>query len=118
MCSVLNRHSDDKQSSPLRSPASIRLGTISFDRSHRISHTGAVHSAAWSPDGKRLATGSHDNTAKVWDVDGGQEVLTLRGHRGSMNSVAWSPDSTRLVTGSNDETVKIWDAAGGQWVKL
>ena len=33
---------------------------------------------AWSPDGKRLATGSRDGTAKVWDAASGQELLTLK----------------------------------------
>jgi WD40 repeat protein len=38
-----------------------------------------VISIAWSPDGKRLATGSWDNTAKVWDAVSGRELLTLEG---------------------------------------
>ncbi len=71
-------------------------------------------SVAWSPDGKRLATGSDDQTAKVWDAASGKELLTLRGHAGSVYSVAWSPDGKRLATGSWDKTAKVWDAASGQ----
>ncbi len=43
-------------------------------------HSYYVSSVAWSPDGKRLATASEDNTAKVWDAETGKELLTLRGH--------------------------------------
>jgi WD40 repeat protein len=67
-----------------------------------------VNSVAWSPDGKRLATGSSDKTAKVWDAASGQELLTLRGHDGSVTSVAWSPNGKRLATGSYDKTAKVW----------
>ena len=42
----------------------------------------AVCSVSWSPDGTRLATGSADETAKVWDAAGGRELLTLKGHTG------------------------------------
>ncbi len=43
-------------------------------------HYGLVTSVAYSPDGKRLATASVDQTAKVWDAETGEELLTLRGH--------------------------------------
>ncbi len=43
-------------------------------------HSGDVNSVACSPDGKRLATASADQTAKVWDAATGKELLTLRGH--------------------------------------
>jgi WD40 repeat protein len=76
-------------------------------------HTGRVVSVAWSPDGKRLATGSEDQTAKVWDAVSGQGVLTLKGHIEAVTSVAWSPDGKRLATGSLDQTAKVWDAASG-----
>ncbi len=69
---------------------------------------------AWSPDGTRLATGSWDGTAKVWDAAGGRELLTLKGHTSHVRSVSWSPDGTRLATGSEDGTAKVWDAAGGR----
>ena len=76
---------------------------------------------SWSPDGMRLATGSHDGTAKVWDVAGGRELLTLKGHTGWVRSVSWSPDGTRLATGGDDNTAKVWEAADAravqQWVR-
>jgi WD40 repeat protein len=61
-------------------------------------HSGDVYSVAWSLDGKRLATGSSDKTAKVWDATPGKELLTLSGPSYSLNSVAWNPDGSRLAT--------------------
>ena len=69
---------------------------------------------AFSPDGKRLASASRDETVKVWDAATGQETLTLKGHTGGVTSVAFSPDGKRLASASEDETVKVWDAATGQ----
>ncbi len=77
-------------------------------------HGSWLSSVAWSPDGKRLATGSRDKTAKVWDTETGKEVLTLSGHGGEVPSVAWSPDGKRLATGSLDSTAKVWDAETGK----
>ena len=50
-------------------------------------HTGWVSSVAFSPDGKRLVSGSLDKTVKVWDAQTGQEILTLKGHTGPV--AAW-----------------------------
>ena len=69
-------------------------------------HTGAVNSVAYSPDGKRIVSGSMDNTVKVWDAAKGQEALSLKGHTGAVTSVAFSPDGKRIVSGSADKTVK------------
>jgi hypothetical protein len=68
---------------------------------------------AWSPDGQRIATGSDDQTAKVWDAGSGRELLTLKGHIGRVFSVAFSPDGQRIVTGGEDNTARVWDAANG-----
>jgi WD40 repeat protein len=65
---------------------------------------------AFSPDGKRLVSGSFDQTVKVWDAQRGQELLTLKGHTGHVTSVAFSPDGQRIVSGSADSTVKVWNA--------
>ena len=47
---------------------------------------------AFSPDGRRLATGGEENTVKIWDVQTGRELHTLRGHNGDVYAVAFSPD--------------------------
>lgn len=80
-------------------------------------HEGSVVSVAFSPDGKTLASGSSDNTVKLWDVASGGEVRTLSGHTDWARSVAFSPDGRTLASGSGDETVKLWDVASGQEVR-
>ena len=47
---------------------------------------------AFSPDGRRIVSGSSDGTGKVWDATTGQETLTLKGHKGWVSSVAFSPN--------------------------
>ena len=73
-----------------------------------VRHDNYVSSVAWSPNGKRLATGSKDHTAKVWDTATGQELIILTGHVLPLNSVAWSPDGKRLATASMDGTIQIY----------
>jgi WD40 repeat protein/tRNA A-37 threonylcarbamoyl transferase component Bud32 len=86
-------------------------------------HTGTVHSVAFSPDGKRLASASaggwRGNPGKpgeliVWDVQTGQAVFTLRGQGGWVFGLAYSPDGKRLAGASYDRTVKVWDAQTGR----
>jgi WD40 repeat protein len=73
-------------------------------------HSNNVDRPAFSPDGQRIASPSHDRTIKLWDVASGQEVLTLRGHTSAVFAVAFSPDGQRLASASLDGSVRIWDA--------
>jgi WD40 repeat protein len=83
-------------------------------------HTGAVSSVAYSPDGRRIASGSGsglesgDNTIRIWDAESGRELQTLTGHAGFVYSVAYSPDGRRIASGSGNYTIKIWDAESGR----
>ena len=79
-------------------------------------HTGTVLSLAFKPNSYRLASGSRDDTVRIWDVGNNtnlRHVRTLRGHTSTVNSVAWSPDGRTLASASRDGTVRLWNPSNG-----
>lgn len=67
----------------------------------------------FSPDGKRVATASADNTARIWSSDGTGTPLVLKGHTGPVFLVSFSPDGRQLLTASEDGTAQVWDTTAG-----
>jgi WD40 repeat protein len=86
-----------------------------------IGHQGWVPVVTFSPDGNRLASASLDLTARIWDMETGQSLLTLKGHDDTASEiavgvwgVAFSPDGKTVATGASDAAVILWDAETGE----
>lgn len=87
-------------------------------------HGSLIGDVALSPDGSLVATAGVDAVARVWDVESGQELLTLEGHApaqssgsgllGGVANVVFTPDGRRIVTGGADGTVRLWNVEDGQ----
>ncbi|KAM0168541.1 hypothetical protein ACHAPF_010881 [Botrytis cinerea] len=77
-------------------------------------HSRSVFSVAFSPDGKIVASGSSDNTIRLWDTATGESLQTLEGHSDWVRSVAFSSNGKTLASGSDDNTIRLWDTATGE----
>src|SRR6202042_300073 len=78
-------------------------------------HKMPVNSVAFSHDGKRIVSGSSDQTIRVWDAETGEAISKpISGHEHFVNSVAFSHDGKRIVSGSWDKTIRVWDAETGE----
>jgi WD40 repeat protein/DNA-binding SARP family transcriptional activator len=81
-------------------------------RSKIPGHGRAIWAAAFSPDGRTLATGDGQGNVIVWDVSEGRAIETLEGHDDAITFLAFGPDGRTLYTTSADSTARIWDVAG------
>ncbi|MGV9248992.1 nSTAND1 domain-containing NTPase [Streptomyces sp. NPDC003710] len=72
-------------------------------------HATWLRAVAFSPDGRRLATGGNDGKLVLWDVAARKPSAVLPGHRGQIKGIAFSPDGRTVATAGADHTVKLWD---------
>ncbi|KAK4981825.1 ribosome assembly [Elasticomyces elasticus] len=114
---IVEKHAGSTEtllSIPARAEAVFRVKAVTRCSASISGHGESILATAFSPaSSSRLATGSGDKTARIWDCDTGTPMHTLKGHTGWVLAVAWSPDDRQIATGSMDNTVRLWDAETG-----
>ncbi|NBD15042.1 MAG: FHA domain-containing protein [Cyanobacteria bacterium] len=73
-----------------------------------------ITALAFSPDGATLASASGDKTIKLWNLETGEETLSITAHKLAINALAFSPDGATLASASGDKTIKLWNLETGE----
>lgn len=81
-------------------------------------HSSSVNSVAFSPNGKKVASGSDDKSVIIWDIDTWSALLKYQGHMNSVNSLAFSSNGEIIVSGSCDKTIQVWNFENGKQLKI
>ena len=117
ICSALHSAQTGGKSPSARATATRRSGRSPIKAcgcSARLTHRSTVRDVAFSPDGNRLLTASHDGTARVWDAQTGSPITPELKHGRWVFHAEFSPDGRRVVTASHDGTARVWDAQTGR----
>ncbi|HSZ30548.1 MAG TPA: helix-turn-helix domain-containing protein, partial [Pseudonocardiaceae bacterium] len=81
-----------------------------------VGHTGTIHTAMFSHDGRIMVTASADSTVRLWDVASHQLIAPLEGHATGIFDAEFSPDDRIVATAGEDGTTRLWDVASHQQI--
>jgi len=73
-----------------------------------VGHTASISKVRFNGQGTKILTASEDSTARIWDVETGDELQKLEGHSDEIFSIAFNYESDTIITGSKDNTCVIW----------
>ena len=106
------------QNQPLSDVSDLSMSTDSAQdarlRATLKGHTDFVTSVAFSPNGQKLASGSWDDTIRLWNPRTAEHLRTLIGHTNDVTSVAFHPAGTWLASGSLDTMIGVWEVTHGE----
>ncbi len=112
------RDLEQQASPPRQSSSHTRSRSSRWQCLHTLSrHTEVVSAVALTRDGKKLVTGSYDQTLRIWSVKTGDLLRTLSDHSQEIYCVAISGDGKLVASGSADRTIKLWDLRTGELVR-
>jgi WD40 repeat protein len=94
------------------------LGSVHLVDTQTLKETGELsgflrgaHSAAFSPDGQRLAAGSNGKEAvTVWDVESAQRLISLEAPGSTYTHVGFSPDGSTIAAFDGGDVLRVWHA--------
>jgi dipeptidyl aminopeptidase/acylaminoacyl peptidase len=111
-------HPDGKRIVSAGSDRLARIWDPATGREQRqlAGHQWPLYCAAFSLDGKVLATGAEN--LRLWDVETGRPLHVSSGHTAAIHRLAFSPDGQRIITASADWTARVWDVHTGQQVHV
>lgn len=78
---------------------------------------GYLHTLAFSPDSKLIATGGNRGVIKIWDTENRKELHSWEAHREWIRSLRFSPNGKILASGSSDNTIKLWNVKDAQLLR-
>jgi len=79
-----------------------------------IGHTNEIFGLAFDPNNQVVASGSGDESIRLWDVNTGRIQTILKGHTAPVRTLAFSPKGRFLASGASDKTTRVWDLKTGK----
>jgi WD40 repeat protein len=98
---------------PAATLSSVNFARSDLSKSVFAESFGGIVSVAFSPDGQQLVIADSNGGIRLWEVDSGRSLMTLRAHESWIWAIAFSPDGRWLASASDDNTAKLWDVATG-----
>ncbi len=93
---------------------SLLLWNVSMGLLHQwVGHGAPVWTVAFDATGNVLASGSKDESVRLWDVQTHRCLQVLEGHKNNVLAIAFDNDNQHLASGSSDQTIRLWDVKTG-----